>query len=51
MAAYMTFIDSVQQEVAEFKRNQAEGTAREEARYVMFLNGGLNNQLSSLAML
>ncbi|KAG1727747.1 allophanate hydrolase subunit 2-domain-containing protein [Suillus paluster] len=31
MAAYMTFIDSIQQEITEFKRKQAEGTAREEA--------------------
>ncbi|KAG1903472.1 carbamoyl-phosphate synthase L chain, ATP binding domain-containing protein [Suillus fuscotomentosus] len=32
MAAYITFTDSIQQEIAEFKRKQAEGTAREEAR-------------------
>ncbi|OAX34102.1 hypothetical protein K503DRAFT_699315 [Rhizopogon vinicolor AM-OR11-026] len=37
MAAYMTFIDSVQQEVAEFKRKQAEGTAREEEREIELL--------------
>lgn len=33
----MTFIDSVQQEVAEFKRKQAEGTAREEEREIELL--------------
>ncbi|KAG0691920.1 allophanate hydrolase subunit 2-domain-containing protein [Suillus ampliporus] len=32
MAVYMTFINSIQQEITEFKRKQAEGTAREEAR-------------------
>ncbi|KAG2148952.1 allophanate hydrolase subunit 2-domain-containing protein [Suillus clintonianus] len=32
MAAYLTFIDSIEQEITEFKRKQAEGTAREEAR-------------------
>ncbi|KAG2155228.1 allophanate hydrolase subunit 2-domain-containing protein [Suillus bovinus] len=32
MASYITFTDSIQHDVAEFKRKQAEGTAREEAR-------------------
>jgi biotin carboxyl carrier protein len=32
MAAYITFTDGIQQEITEFKRKQAEGTAREEAR-------------------
>ncbi|KAG1772023.1 allophanate hydrolase subunit 2-domain-containing protein [Suillus occidentalis] len=32
MAAYITFTDSIQQEITEFKQRQAEGTAREEAR-------------------
>ncbi|KAG1762078.1 hypothetical protein EDD22DRAFT_778819, partial [Suillus occidentalis] len=32
MAAYITFIDGIQQEITEFKQRQVEGTAREEAR-------------------
>ncbi|KAG1748041.1 allophanate hydrolase subunit 2-domain-containing protein [Suillus lakei] len=31
MAAYITFTDGIQEEITEFKRKQAEGTAREEA--------------------
>jgi len=38
MAEYMTFIDSMQQEIAEFKRKQAEGTTREEAREIELLH-------------
>jgi urea carboxylase len=51
MAEYMTFIDSIQQEIAEFEQKQAEGTTREEARCVTFLNDESSNYSSSLTML
>ncbi|KAG2365977.1 carbamoyl-phosphate synthase L chain, ATP binding domain-containing protein [Suillus spraguei] len=37
MAAYITFTDCIRQEIIEFKRKQAEGTAREEAHETKLL--------------
>lgn len=37
MAAYITFTDGIRQEITEFKRKQAEGTAREEAHETKLL--------------